>query len=201
MTRSTNAGLARGLFIAALLAFGAAPVALADDMTPLPVPEVLEVPEGSRAFLVAHAFGTQNYVCLPRVSGPGLGWTFFGPQATLFGDESGQLATHFLSANPAEGGTLRATWQHSRDSSSVWAQAIQSSSDPAFVAPGAVPWLLLRVTGAETGPTGGRRLTATSYIQRVNTDGGIAPAGDCPAVGAKLFVPYTADYVLYRARR
>ena len=62
-------------------------------------------------------------------------------------------------------------------------------------------WLLLRVTGAETGPTGGRRLTATSYIQRVNTDGGIAPAGDCPAVGAKLFVPYTADYVLYRARR
>jgi hypothetical protein len=201
MTRFTMAGTARGLFIAALLAFGAAPVALADDMTPPPVPEVLEVPEGNRAFLVAHAFGTQNYICLPRVSEPGLGWTFFGPQATLFGDEAGQLATHFLSANPDEGGTFRATWQHSRDTSSVWAQAIQSSSDPDFVAPGAVPWLLLRVVGAETGPTGGRRLTATSYIQRVHTGGGTAPAGDCPAVGAKLFVPYTADYVFYRERR
>ena len=201
MTRSTKAGTARGLLIATLLTFGMAPAAQADDVAPPSVPADLAVPEGNRAFLVAHAFGPQNYICLPRVSEPGLGWTFFGPQATLFGDESGQLATHFLSANPDEGGTLRAAWQHSRDTSSVWAQAIRSSSDPDFVAPGAVPWLLLRVVGAETGPTGGRRLTATSYIQRVNTDGGTAPAGDCPAVGAKLFVPYTADYVFHRERR
>jgi hypothetical protein len=186
------------LLVACLAAAAVAgPVALADDVTPPPVPEALAVPEGNRPFLLVHAFGTQNYVCLE----PGAAWTFLGPQATVFDGESGQVMTHFLSANPVEGGALRATWQHSRDSSAVWALAIASSSDPDFVPAGAVPWLLLRVAGAEAGPTGGDRLTATSYIQRVNTGGGTAPAGACPAVGARLLVPYTADYVFYRERR
>ena len=202
MTRPTKAKAIRKLLVACLVAAGgSAPIAQAGDITPPAVPAALEVTDGSRPYLVAHAVGTQNQVCLPRASGPGLAWTFFGPQATLFDDASGQLITHFLSANPSEGGTARPVWQHSRDSGAVWAQAIASSSDPDFVAPGAIPWLLLRVVGAEGGPTGGDRVTETTFIQRVNTSGGVTPAGDCPAVGAKLFVPYTADYVFYRARR
>ena len=202
MTRSTKAKAIRKFLIACLVvAGGSAPIAHADDITPPAVPAAIDVTDGSRPFLVVHAVGTQNQVCLPRASGPGLAWTFFGPQATLFDDASEQVLTHFLSANPSEGGTARPTWQHSRDSSAVWAQAVASSSDPDFVAPGAIPWLLLRVVGAEDGPTGGDRVTETTFIQRVNTSGGVTPAGDCPAVGAKLFVPYTADYVFYRARR
>jgi hypothetical protein len=33
----------------------------------------------------------------------------------------------------------------------------------------------------------------------VNTAGGSAPAGGCPAAGTRAFVPYETDYVFYRA--
>jgi hypothetical protein len=166
-----------------------------------PVPTNIQVPAATKAFVEGHAFGTQNYICLP--SGSGFAWILFGPQATLFNDNDRQVTTHFLSANPFEGGTPRATWQHSRDTSSVWAQMIASSSDPDFVAPGAIPWLLLQVVGAEAGPTGGDTLAPTTFIQRLNTVGGIAPSTGCTAatdVGKKTLVPYTADYLFYKAR-
>jgi hypothetical protein len=172
----------------------------AHDITPPPVPTGLEVPAGYRPFLLGYATGTQNYICLP--SGPDFVWTLFGPQATLFDDDERQITTHFLSPNPDEGGTARATWQHSRDTSTVWAMAIASSFDPAFVEPGAIPWLLLRVVGADRGPTGGHKLTATAYMQRVHTSGGLAPTTGCtqaPDVGKRALVPYTADYFFYKA--
>jgi hypothetical protein len=80
--------------------------------------------------------------------------------------------------------------------------AIASSSDPAFVASGAIPWLLLQVVGAQPGPTGGDRLTETTFIQRVHTSGGVAPSTGCVEVtdvGQRAFVPYTADYFFYEA--
>ena len=166
---------------------------------PPPVPTVIQVPAGNRLLMAGHAVGTQNYICLP--SGAGFAWTLFGPQATLFHNDARQIMTHFLSVNPDEGSTLRATWQHSVDSSAVWARAIATSSDSAFVAPGAIPWLLLQVVGAEGGPTGGKKLTVATYIQRLNTAGGIAPATGCSQsadVGSRAFVPYEADYFLYR---
>jgi hypothetical protein len=159
------------------------------------VPAGLEAPEGNRAFLVSHAYGTQNYVCLVA----GQPWTFIGPQATLFNPGARQALTHFLSPNPVENGAARATWQHSLDSSAVWALAIASSVDPDFVQPGAIPWLLLRVVGAQAGPGKGHRISRTTFIQRVNTLGGSAPAGVCPEVGARAFVPYETDYVFYKA--
>ena len=173
--------------------------ARAHDRTAPEVPAKIQVPEGNRMFLQGHAFGTQNYICLPSSSG--FSWTLFGPQATLFNGEGRQIITHFLSANPAENGLPRATWQHARDTSSVWAQAIASSTDPAFVAPGAIPWLLLQSVGLQEGPTGGDTLTRTTYIHRVNTAGGIAPATGCALstdVGKRALVPYAADYIFYR---
>jgi hypothetical protein len=165
-----------------------------------PMPPDLQVPAGNEVFLEGHAVGTQNYICLPSDSS--FAWTFFGPQATLFNDKDRQIITHFLSPNPIEHGTARATWQHSRDTSTVWAMAIASSSDPTFVVSGAIPWLLLQAVGAEPGPTGGDRLTKTTFIQRLNTSGGIAPSTGCAQptdVGARALVPYTADYFLYKA--
>jgi hypothetical protein len=160
----------------------------------------LEVEYGNTPFLVAHAKGTQNYVCM--LAPGGFAWTFFGPQATLFDDDDRQLITHFLSANPDENGTARATWQHSQDSSAVWARAVVSSSDPAYVVAGSIPWLLLQVVGAENGPTGGASLSTTTFIQRVNTTGGVAPPADACGramdIGKKALVPYTADYVFYK---
>lgn len=187
---------ALGLALAACLA-PALSEARADVATPA-VPAPLEVPAGHRAFFVSHAFGTQNYTCLPRTSGTGLAWTFAGPQATLYDAAFDQVMTHYLSVFPDDG-VARATWQHSRDSSAIRAVAIASSTDPAFVAPGSIPWLLLRVVGSESGPAGGDRMAVTTYIQRVNTVEGSAPAGDCPSIGSRVFVPYETDYVFYRA--
>jgi hypothetical protein len=185
--------------IAALDITVAARAAL-DDVTPPPVPDTLRVDAGHEAFSMAHAYGTQNYICLP--SGAGMAWTLFGPQATLF-DGADQVITHFLSGNPLENGTPRATWQHSRDTSAVWAVMIASSIDPAYVAPGAIPWFKLQRVGAQYGPDGGDRLTATTFVQRVNTAGGLPPAAGCALpgdAGRKALVPYEADYVFYREK-
>jgi hypothetical protein len=128
-------------------------------------------------------------------------WTFFGPQATLFVDSpSRQVITHFLSANPADG-AQRPAWQHSGDTSAIWGAVAASSTDPNYVAAGAIPWLLLRVVGSAAGPTGGTTLTGTLFIQRVNTQGGVAPATGCKSaqdIGKKALVTYTTDYVFYK---
>jgi hypothetical protein len=122
----------------------------------------------------------------------------------LFNDDDKQVITHFLSPNPDENGTLRATWQHSRDTSAIWAMAIQSSSDPAFGASGAIPWLLLQVVGVQDGPTNGAKLSKTTFIQRLNTAGGVAPSDGCTEstdIGKRMFVPYEADYFFYKVTK
>src|SRR5216110_2206046 len=158
-------------------------------ITPPPVPANIQVPLGNTAFLVGHAVGTQNYICLP--SGTGFKFTLFTPQATLFNNADKEVITHYFSPNPVEGGTIRATWQHSRDASTVWAKVQgpspsnplgDSSSDPNFVAPGDIAWLKLTVVGSEEGPTGGDTLTRTTFIQRLNTSGGLAPSAGCSSV-------------------
>ena len=167
------------------------------------VPPAIAVPAGNKPFLQGHAIGTQNYMCLPAATPAGVAWTAVGPQATLFAGNGRQIITHFLSPNPEEAGLPRATWQHSRDTSSVWAIAIASSSDPAYVEPGAIPWLLLRSVGAAEGPSGGDLLAQTTYLHRVNTVGGVAPASGCGGsadIGKRAFVPYEADYVFYREK-
>jgi hypothetical protein len=173
---------------------------------PPQVPANLSVPADHYLYLVAHAIGTQNYMCLP--TDKNVAWRFLAPQATLFvpaqANVGQQVATHFLSANPLEDGLARPTWQHSVDTSRVWGRAAASSVDPNYVAPGAIPWLLVQVTGASLGPTGGSLLTATTYIHRVHTAGGVAPSTGCAKsrdVGALAMVPYETDYYFYRANQ
>jgi Protein of unknown function (DUF3455) len=184
-----------------VLASSAALPARAQELhvKPPTVPTDLQVPEGHRLFFVGHAFGTQNYICLPATTATGVAWTLFGPQANLFDDRDEQVMTHFASPNPDEKGTIRPTWQSSRDTSAVWGLAFKSVPAPG-VAP-AIPWLLVQVVGDEDGPTGGDRLTATKWIQRLNTTGGVAPSSGCELstdIGKRAFVPYTADYFFYK---
>ena len=173
-------------------------LAHAGQVTPPPVPANIQVPAGNKAFLEGHGVGTQNYVCAPSVSAnSGVAYAPFTPEATLFNDDGDQLTTHFFSPNPFEintgpavvaDGLIRVTWQHSRDSSTVWGKVRPSSgqgdpgdasTDPAFVAKNAIACLKVTVTGTESGPTGGNKLTATTFVQRLNTSGGVAPSGGC----------------------
>ena len=78
---------------------------------------------------------------------------------------------------------------------------IRSSSDPNFVTPGAIPWLLLEAAVVGDGPTGGDKLLVTRFIQGVNTVEGKAPTTGCatPAdIGKRALVPYEADYFFYK---
>lgn len=200
----------KSLISAGLIAVALQPAAAMAQMgmiRPEPVPADLQVPAGNTAYLKAFASGTQNYVCVPGSAGPA--WKFLGPQATLFitipwiqGEtRQQQVATHFLSSNPTEGGTARPTWQGSFDTSLVWGKAIASSTDPRYVAPGAIPWLLVEAAGARRGPMGGSTLAQTTFIQRINTAGGIAPTAGCDesVYGKVALVPYTTDYVFYQS--
>jgi uncharacterized protein DUF3455 len=183
----------------------------ADRVTPPSVPDKIQVPEGAEAFLVGHARGTQNYVCLPTASG--FAWTLFTPEATLFRGSDKQIITHFFSPDPCEpntnarvvaNGMIRAAWQTS-NTSTVWAAADPAhtathTTDPDFVKEGAVAWLLLTVVGAQDGPSGDDTLSQTTFVQRLNTSGGVAPSSGCSAsadVGKQAFEPYTADYFFY----
>jgi hypothetical protein len=191
---SSAVALAAGLTLASVSP------ARADEVTPPPVPAEIRVPEGNSAYFMGHAEGTQNYLCVPK--GDTFDWALSTPQATLFNGNDKQVATHFFSPNPFEGGTVRAAWLHSRDSSVVWGKAAKSSSDPAYVEPGAIAWLLVEVQGAGAGPTGGDTLTSTTFIHRVNTSGGLKPSTGCSGwdnVGAMQYVPYAADYYFYAA--
>jgi hypothetical protein len=205
MTKIGTRGIATWVTAAVLTVCAAAPEQARaqqnERVTPPAVPANLVAPVGTKAFLEGHAIGSQNYICLPTPTG--FAWTFYGPQATLFNDEGKQITTHFLSANPYEAGVLRATWQHSRDTSAAWAAAIQTSTDPMFVAPGAIPWLLLQVLGSQEGPDEGDKLSSALYIQRVHTSGGVVPAAGCAVptdMGRKVLVPYEADYIFYKQR-
>jgi Protein of unknown function (DUF3455) len=169
-----------------LVQAGSAPI------TPPDVPSIIQVPAGNQPFRVAHAVGTQDYVCLST------GWASasYGPQATLFNEDNQQILTHFLSAYPVESASFFPTWQDSRDTSTVWASPVQDAKytpDPT-----AIPWLLLKVVGKAVGPTGGDKMIATAYIQRLNTTGGLKPTTSC-SEGDKYLVPYTADYYFYKA--
>jgi hypothetical protein len=173
----------------------------AQVVTPPPVPATIEVLPPDQPFLLGHGVGTQNYECQPVNSVGRVGWVLFTPQATLFGEASEQLTTHFFSPNPDEGNIVRVTWQDSRDTSRVWGTLIASSADANFVRAGAVPWLKIERSGAQAGPTGGETLSQATFIQRVNTEGGLAPSTGCDRptdVGKKAFMPYTADYIFYK---
>jgi hypothetical protein len=179
----------------------------ADEITLPDLPGNLVVDDGSEVFLVGHGVGTQNYVCVPSASSvTGVTFSLFTPEATLFANDGSQLITHFFSPNsdptvrPPEFGTIRVTWEDSRDSSRVWAMLVEQSTDAKFVQKDAVAWLKLQTVGTDAGP-GGDRLTQVTFIQRLNTIGGLAPKTGCTSLddlGHRAFVPYSADYFFYR---
>jgi hypothetical protein len=148
------------------------------------LPEGLDpVPAGHKLFLVGHATGVQIYRC--DAGATGHAWTLVAPRADLYDNSGKVIVTHF--SGP--------TWQ-AKDGSSVKA----ARADGVTVDPTAIPWLLLKANSATAGPDGDR-LAGTAYIQRLATQGGIAPAaGQCNAatVGEIVEVPYTAEYYFWK---
>ena len=128
--------------------------------------------------------GVQIYAC--NAVGASHRWSLVAPRADLFDKNGNLLVTHF-------GGP---SWQ-AKDGSLVSAALEQRVT----VDPTAIDWFLLRVTYAGSG-NDADRLGGTTFIQRIQTTGGLAPAPEtCNAgtVGAVAEVPYTAVYVFWKA--
>jgi hypothetical protein len=169
---------ARVLLAAAAAACAMTQVAHANP----PVPTDIKVEDGHKKFLQTHAVGVQIYSC--NATATGHAWTFVAPRADLYDRRGRLLGTHF--AGP--------TWQAGDGSKVVGARVAGVNVDPT-----AIDWLLLSATPAAPG-----LLADTTFIQRVNTTGGVLPAAaDCNAstVGTTSEVPYTADYVFWKARQ
>jgi len=116
--------------------------------------------------------GTQTYTCA--------GGVFIAPsvpEAKLAGP--GGLLHHFKGPS----------WQSERDGSLVTAVKEKERART-----GAIPELLLRVD-SHKGPADGL-LAKAAYIQRLNTKGGLLPAGECTD-GATKAVSYDALYVFW----
>jgi hypothetical protein len=170
------------LLMAALLVLALA----SNGQVPI-IPPNLKVPAGNELFSRVYAKGFQIYRCTQDKSDSNhFSWVFIAPAADLY--------THAKYTHPVGKHYAGPTWE-STDGSKVVGVKLQQADAPD---PNAIPWLLLR--SAST--TGSGIFTTVTFIQRLNTTGGKVPSAmaDRAHLGQEVQVPYTAEYLFYRAR-
>jgi Protein of unknown function (DUF3455) len=151
-------------------------------LVPPQVPDNLKVPDGQAVLLKALGKGVQIYDCKATLVDPGkFEWSFKAPEADLTNEHGDKIAKHY--AGP--------TWE-ANDGSKIVGEVQQKADAPT---PGAVPWLLLKAKANE----GTGMFAKVSYIQRVDTEGGVAPAAGCDQahVNTEARVDYRANYYFY----
>jgi hypothetical protein len=167
----------------------AAPARAGNDNRAPNVPEVLQVDDGNKVSFHVYAEGVQIYTATPSATSPtGFSWTFIGPEAVLFDADGNVVGSHYAFAGPT-----RPAWETESGSLVVGARL----APPVTVDPTAIPWLLLEAVSTE----GPGILERTTYIQRVNTAGGLAPSAPPTTAGEVARVPYTTEYYFYRAAK
>jgi hypothetical protein len=167
--------------LSALLLTACAPMAARYSQDALPA--TVQVPAGHQVALQTVGVGKIAYECKAKKDMSGHEWVFGGPDAVLNDRGGMQVGTY---VGPP------ATWA-SRDGSAV--TATQVAVAPAGA--GNIPYQLVKANPA----TGSGAMQGISYIQRVATQGGVAPASMCDAsnTGSKQWVPYQADYIFWKA--
>lgn len=159
--------------------------------TPPDVAAAIALPDGGGGPLLhAGAIGTQNYTCQQVAvdGGTGYAWVFVGPEADLADCHAAKIGKHFAS----DAGAAAPEWQ-TTDGTYVIGKRLAAFT-PDGGAP-AIPWLLLQ----ETSTGGTSTLSKATYVQRLNTAGGVAPIATCDATtaGTTQKVSYTADYFFF----
>jgi hypothetical protein len=148
------------------------------------LPDAVKVPAGHRVALETVGVGEITYECRAKANMPGaFEWAFVGPQADLNSRTGVKLGTYF--GPPA-------TWAANDGSKITGTQLAVSPAKP-----GSIPLQLVKANPA----SGPGALVDISYVQRVATQGGVAPAAACdaPGVGRKEVVKYQADYIFWKA--
>jgi hypothetical protein len=147
---------------------------------PSDLPAVLDVPADQTLAAMLPARGVQIYTCVAATPGTPPVWTLKAPHAVL-GKGGDVEAIHF--AGPS--------WQ-ATDGSLVVGSKVAASPSPDLTA---IPWLLLKAS-SNAGPG---LFADVTYVQRLNTEGGVAPTTGCDDAhpDAQVLVPYRADYFFY----
>ncbi|HEY0817745.1 MAG TPA: DUF3455 domain-containing protein [Rhizobacter sp.] len=167
---------------------GLALVMSACSTTPTPkmvdnmaLPEAVRAPAGSKQTMWTVGRGELTYECREKKDVAGqFEWVFVGPVATLYGPGDKVVGKYY-------GGP---TWE-SNDGSKVTGKQVA-------VAPGGAGNIPLQLVKADPA-MGAGAMQGVAYIQRLNTQGGVAPSAACTAAakGQRQQVAYAADYVFY----
>lgn len=150
-----------------------------------PVPAVLKPADNERAAFTWHAVGSQIYECRADGKG-GWAWVFIAPEADLFNQKDEKVGIH--GAGPH--------WTALDGSRSVGTVKARANGER----PADIPLLLLGTKS--TGGVG--KMANVTSVQRLNTEGGNAPARGCVAqadAGKRIKEGYTADYVFFTAAK
>jgi hypothetical protein len=148
-----------------------------------PVPAVLKPADNERAAFTWHAVGSQIYECRADGKG-GWAWVFIAPEADLFNQKDEKVGTHGAGPN----------WTALDGSRSVGTVKARANGER----PADIPLLLLSTKSAG----GAGKMASITSVQRLNTEGGDAPARGCAAqadAGKRVKEGYTADYVFFTA--
>lgn len=174
-----------GLLMFGLVALCAQPAAFAQtDSAQKDLPALIQVATANTLVLETKASGTIEYQC-SKEKDPltTYKWTMVGPKAEL--TDEGDETVGDYSGPPAR-------WAHKDGSFVIGSQVA--------VSPNGSKNIPLQLVKADV--AGGQgALTGVSYVQRVNTQGGIAPAKKCSADndGEKAEVSYKAEYWFWKA--
>lgn len=148
------------------------------------LPDAVKVPAGNRVALETVGAGDITYECRARKDmADQFEWVFVGPDAAL-NDRTGKRIGRYYGPP--------ATWESMDGSKATGAQLAMS--------PAGAPNIPLQLVKANPA-TGAGAMQGVTYIQRVATIGGVAPAAVCAAssLGQKQAVKYQADYIFWRA--
>ncbi|GLY98542.1 DUF3455 domain-containing protein [Actinoplanes sp. NBRC 103695] len=147
------------------------------------VPDAIKVPGGNVQTSVFKAHGVQNYGC----SATGA-WALLEPAAVLTG-------LSLKPVKPASAIHFRGpSWQSDSDGSLV--EGTSPVSAPS-ANPNSIPQLLITAKVLSPARTQSGVFADVTFVQRLNTKGGVAPAGACSA-GQTAAVKYTADYRFFK---
>lgn len=140
----------------------------------------IKVEEGNKLAFRAYAKGVQIYKWTVVTQT----WDLVAPQAGLFAEEGyhGEIGTHYVGP----------TWE-SKSGSKVEARRVLGTG--CTPDPTAIAWLLLKQIRIEGSGIFGK----VTFIQRVNTVGGLVPSTPGTFDGEIRESAYTAEYYFYRA--
>jgi hypothetical protein len=148
------------------------------------LPPTVQVPAGHRVAMETVGVGEITYECRAKADAPGQHeWVFVGPDARLM-DRSGKQVGRYYGPP--------ATWESSDGSKLT---ATQLAVAPAGA--GNIPLQLVKGNPA----MGMGAMQGVSHIQRVATQGGVAPSLPCgqAQAGSRQVVKYQADYIFWKA--